>query len=283
MARSTHSKNDAAMGYLITEHARHLLAAGCSQVTIASRTRLLWHLHHYLDFGLAYASTTQIEAFLASFTARGRKRSTIACYAMHIRGFYRWADRAGQLDGDPTLTMKRPKPANFRPKPITWNQLVTALTRAQEPWRTVFALAYYEGLRAKEIAAIRRQDITETVLYIPNGKGGEPAAVPTHPYVWSLTSELPPGRLFPDATPKSISAGAIRQFKRLGLVDVHVHRLRHTYATDMLTAGADLRTVQECLRHASVATTQAYTYVTGERKRSAVVALPMPTGTPASF
>ena len=272
---------DSTMGYLIEEHARHLLAAGCSQITVASRTRLLWHLHHYLEFGLAYASTTQIEAFLASFIARGRTRSTLRTYDMHIRGFYRWADRAGQLDGDPTLTMKRPKPPSFRPKPLTETQLRTALTQADAPWHTVFALAYFEGLRAMEIAAIERQDIAEDMLYIPNGKGGEPAAVPTHPYVWSLTSALPPGRLFPNATPKSISAGAVREFKRLGLVDVHVHRLRHTYATDMLTAGADLRTVQECLRHSSVATTQAYTYVTGERKRSAVVALPVPVKAPA--
>jgi len=271
------------MGYLIDEHADHLRSGGCSPVTIDSRVRLLWRLHHHLDQGLAFASTTQIEAFLAACTRRGCGRSTVVTYSMHFRGFYRWADHAGYLDGDPTLAMKRPKPPKFSPKPITWGQLMTALTGATEPWCTVFALAYYEGLRAKEIAAIRRQDITEDVLYIPNGKGGEPGAVPTHPYIWSLTCALPPGRLFPTATPRSISAGAIRQFKRLGLLDVHVHRLRHTYATDMLAAGADLRAVQECLRHASVATTQAYTFVTGDRKRAAVVALPVPTRTPADL
>jgi len=277
------SNHTATMGYLIDEHADHLRAAGCSPVTVDSRTRLLRCLHNYLDKGLAFASTTQLEAYLSDLVRRGRSRSTIATYAMHMRGFYRWADHAGWLDGDPTLTMKRPKPAKFSPKPITWTQLVLALTGAPEPWHTVFALAYYEGLRAKEIARCCREDVTEDVLYVPNGKGGDPATVPTHPYVWSLTSPLPPGRLFPAATPQSISQGAIRQFKRLGLVDVHVHRLRHSYATDMLAAGADLRTVQECLRHASVATTQAYTYVTNGRKRAAVVALPVPARTPADL
>lgn len=268
--------NDATMGYFIAEHVAHLRAAGCSPITVDSRVRLLWRLHHYLDHGLLYAATAQIEAFLAGLTACGRSRSTIATYAMHFRGFFRWADHAGYLDGDPTLTMKRTKPARFAPKPCTARQIRVALTEAPEPWHTAYALAYYEGFRAKEVASCCREHVTEEVTYIPDGKGGEPAVVPTHPYVWSLVSTRPDGRLFPDATPSRISQGAIRQFKRLGLHGVHLHRLRHSYATDMLAAGADLRTVQECLRHASVATTQAYTEVTSERKRSAVVALAVP-------
>lgn len=261
------------MGYLIDEHASHLRAAGCSPLTVDSRTKLLRRLHNYLDHGLGFASTAQIEAFLAACADRGCGQSCIANYSMHFRGFFRWADRAGYLDGDPTLTMKRPKPARFAPKPVSRAQLEIALSQSTEPWHTVFALAYFEGLRAKEIANCRREHITEEVVYVPDGKGGEPGVIPTHPYVWALISPRPRGRLFPTATPKRISAGAVRQFKRLGLVDVHVHRLRHTYATDMLIAGADLRTVQECLRHSSVATTQAYTSVTSERKRSAVLAL----------
>jgi integrase/recombinase XerD len=268
--------HDAAMGYLIAEHARHLLAAGCSQVTIDSRTRLLWHLHDHLEYGLAFAATTQIEAFLASFAARGRKRATIANYTMHLKGFYRWADLAGHLDGNPTLTMRQPRPPKPSPKPVTHAELEAALTRAPEPWRTAFALAYYEGLRAMEIAACYREYVTPDWLYVPNGKGGEPAAVPTHPYVWALIAPRPPGRLFPTATPKTISMGAIREFRRLGLTGVHIHRLRHTYATDLIEAGVDLRTVQECLRHASVATTQAYISVTSERKRAAVQLLATP-------
>jgi len=283
MAMHALSDKTATMGYLIDEHADHLRAEGCSQTTVDSRVRLLRCLHNHLDDGLAFASTTQIEAFFSDLVRRGRKRNTIINYWTHARGFFKWADLAGYLDGDPTLTMKRPKTPPFRPKPLTPGQLAIALSRAAEPWRTVFALAYFEGLRAMEIAACCREHITEDTLYIPNGKGGDPGAVPTHPYIWSLVESLPAGRLFPGATPNYISRGAIRQFKRLGLADGHVHRLRHSFATDMLNAGADLRTVQDNLRHASVATTQAYTYVTSERKRAAVAALPVPLGTPADL
>jgi integrase len=267
------------MGYLIDEHADHLRSAGCSQTTVDSRVRLLRCLHAYLDDGLAFASTAQLEAYLSDLTRRGRRRSTIRNYSAHLHGFYQWADSVGYLDGDPTLTMKRPKPVKPMPKRISAEQLEVALTRAAEPWLLAFALAYYEGLRAMEIAACEREHVTPDWLYVPNGKGGEPAAVPTHPYVWELISPRPPGRLFPTATPRLISQGAIRQFKRLGLVGVHIHRLRHTYATDLIEAGTDIRTVQECLRHASLVSTQAYVSVTSERKRAAVVAL----ATPASL
>ena len=283
MAMRATRDQTAAMGYLIDEHADHLRAAGCSKITVDSRTRLLRCLHNYLPGGIAFAKTTQLEAYLSDLVRRGRGRSTIATYSMHIRGFYKWADLAGYLDGDPTLSMKRPKPGKFSPKPVTAHQLEIALSQAGEPWLTVFALAYFEGFRAKEIAECCREHVTEEVIYIPDGKGGDPAVLPTHPYIWSLVSARPEGPLFPGATPAAISQGAIRQFKRLGLVGVHVHRLRHTYATDMLAAGADIRTVQENLRHASLVSTQAYTEVTSERKRAAVVALPVPTKTPADL
>jgi len=267
---------DSAMAYLIDEHADHLRSAGCSQTTVDCRVRLLRCLHDYLPAGLAFAKTAQLETYLSDLVRRGRRRSTIANYSMHLRGFYVWADRVGYLDGNPTLTMKPPKPIRPTPKRITAAELEIALTRAAEPWRTAFALAYFEGLRAMEIASCEREHVTAEWLYVPNGKGGDPAMVPTHPYVWSLIAPRPSGRLFPTATPRSISAGAIRAFQRLGLMGVHIHRLRHTYAINLLEAGADLRTVQECLRHASVVSTQAYTHVTGDRKRAAVAALPAP-------
>jgi len=279
---ATRNQN-AAMGYLIDEHADHLRSAGCSQATVHSRIRLLRCLHDYLDDGLAFASTAQLEAFLSDLVRRGRKRNTIVNYWTHMKGFFHWGDLAGYLDGDPTLTMKRPKTPKFSPKPLAPAQLEIALTRAPNPWHAVFALAYYEGLRAGEIAQCRREDITEENVYVPHGKGGEAAAVPTHPYIWALLSAWAPGPLFPNATPQRISHGAIRQFRRLGLIGVHVHRLRHSFATDMLIAGADLRVVQDNMRHASVVSTAAYTQVTSQRKRAAVVALHQPTRTPADL
>lgn len=272
------------MSELIGEHAKHLRAAGRSELTVIKRSEILWRLHHHLEHGLAFASTAGIEAFLDELRRAGRSRATIYNYAMHFRGFFAWADRAGELDGDPTLTMTRPKPGPFRPKPCTAEQIRIAFGRVPEPWHTIFALAYYQGMRAAEIARCRRDDVTATVTYITSAKGGDPATVPTHPYVWQLVRGRPAGPLFRTrrgpANPRWVSYGAIKVFRRIGLDGVHLHRLRHSFATDLLNAGADLRVVQECLRHASVATTQAYTEVTDARKRAAIAALPV-VGTPA--
>ena len=283
---STTSDDIAAMSQLIEEYETHLRAAGRAEATIVKRVEILWRLHHHLRLGLRFATTAGIEAFIADLQRKGRKAWTIYGYDGHIRQFFAWADLVGALDGDPTLHMPRPKPGKFRPRPMSPMQVQVALAEVPEPWHTMFCLAYYEGLRASEIASCHREDITADTTYIRRAKGGERSSVPTHPEVWGLIKDRPPGPLFTTPhgkkpTGRWVSAGTRRHLHRIGLRDCHLHRLRHSLATQLLERGHDLRTVQEILRHASVATTQAYTDVTDERKRAAIVSLPS-VGTPAS-
>src|SRR5262245_35368203 len=142
------------MSDLIDEHAQFLRAASRSELTIASRVRLLWVLHRQLEHGLALASTSELNAFLAApgRAGRKRKRATLATYAMHIREFFRWADAAGRLYGDPSVQMAHPEPPQFKPRPCTPEARDLVLSAAPEPWRTAFTLAYYAGMRAGEIA-----------------------------------------------------------------------------------------------------------------------------------
>lgn len=275
----------AAMGYLLLEeYEAHLQASNRSSGTIRSRLRILERLNEHLTLGLVFARTAEIEAFLSALHRKGRGRWTISSYYNHIRQFFGWADTAGKLDGDPTLLMRKPKPGRFAPKPLVREEVELAFT-SPEPYLTMFALAYYEGLRAKEIAACSREDFTEEHTYI-HGKGGDPEVVITHPAVWELIRDRPPGRLFATGERGGhvdahwVSQGARRQFTRLGLKGRHIHQLRHSYATEQLVAGVDIRTVQENLRHKSVNTTAAYTQVTAERRRAAVLSLPV-VGTPA--
>lgn len=269
--------------YLTEEYAEHMRAGGFSERTIEARIRLLERLHEHLSMGLAYAATAEIEGFLSVLRVAGRKRWTLITYGEHIRMFYGWADAAGRLDGDPTLEMKRPRQPDFAPQPLDRATVALALT-APEPWGMVIALSYYEGMRAKEVAGCRREHITERRTYIPDGKGGDSEVVPTHPYVWGLVRELGPGPLIAIPSvkpPRWVSQGAIRVLKRLGVVDGHLHQLRHSFATHLLEDGADLRVVQELMRHKSVQTTQGYTQVTEKRLWDAVHNLPT-FGAPAS-
>jgi integrase/recombinase XerC len=276
------SEHDPTMGYLIDEHLDPLRAGAASPRTIQSRGELLRRLHAELPLGLAYAATDQLDRWLAR---EGWSRWTRKTYAMHIRSFYRWATARGDLDGDPSINMARQRSPRLMPNPVTDAELARALASG-EPWYTVCLLAAYAGLRASEIADCRREHITVRAVLVPNGKGGDPATVPTHPLIWSAVRHRPDGPLIVDAdgdpvTGIWISRNARRHFIRVGLLKVRPHRLRHWHATALLESGADLRTVQDCMRHASPVSTAGYAKVTESRRAEAVARLPHLTGTPA--
>lgn len=144
-------------------------------------------------------------------------------------------------------------------------------------------LAALAGLRVHEIAKVRGDDFdlergTLTVV----GKGNKRATIPLHPILLDLVPTMPAGYWFthwesPDEpiAGKSCGQAISRAMARAG-VAATAHQLRHWYGTSLLESGADLRTVQELMRHESLATTQVYTRVTSERRRAAIHALNLP-------
>lgn len=267
---------------MIAEHLAHLRAAGRADTTVAMREYLLWRLHHHLPQGLAFAATVEIEDFLAKLREAGRKKATILAYRSAARQLFMWADAVGWIDGDPTINLAKPSRPKLKPRPCTSETLATALT-APEPWLTIYTLAYFQGLRCKEIAGAKREHVTAESTFIPDAKGGDPASVPTHPRVWELVRDRPPGYLVlsikrrEPVTAHWVSHTARAWLSRRGM-PASAHRLRHRFATDLLEAGCDVRTLQELLRHATLAMTQAYAEVTSERKRAAISLLGTPAG-----
>jgi integrase len=265
---------------LIGLHLAHLAAGGVPTSTIQSRRELLTRLNRDLPYGLAFAATEHIEAWLANHTSQGRAQNTLAIYGYHVRSFYSWACESGYLDGNPVTTIRWAKSRRGLPQPITEDELARVLTVA-EPLRTAVILAAFAGLRRAEIAAARREHITEHIIVVPRGKGGAAGTVPTHGYVWNHVRERPTGLLVLDrygkpVTPTWLGQRARYAFDALGLPGVRLHRLRHRYGTLIQQLYGDLRVTQECLRHVSVNSTQGYTLVTGERRAAAVSNLPVP-------
>lgn len=263
------------MSYLIGLHTEHLKARGASPHTIAKREAVLQSLHDTLPYGLAYAATEQIEAWMAN---PGWSRWTRSTYDNHIRMFYRWATRAGHLDGDPLGGTDRPKRPRCVPNPAADSEVAVILD-APEPLGTIGVLAAYEGMRAGEIARARREHISEENTLIPIGKGGDPGIVPTHPLVWERLRNRPRGPLIVDRRGNAVDGHWIsqtvrRRLDRLGLDDLHTHMLRHWFGTEIQRAQGNIRVTQECLRHASVASTEIYTKVISAQREVAIRSLP---------
>jgi integrase len=271
------------MSDLIEPHLRHLRSRGFSEKTIGDRRKVLRRLDAELPLGIEEALVSELEEWLAKFTTNQTK----ATFYGHIVGFYRWAcdDDDPYLDANPAASLRRPKVSPGVPNPVTDEELDNILGQVVEPFRTWLTLAAYAGLRPVEIAHLERQDVTEDTLTVRNGKGGKNAILPTHPLIWAVVKDLPPGRIAihqgrtVEAIDISRSVG--QYLRKLGVYGVGCRRLRHWFATTALNQCDNLRLVQELMRHASPATTAVYTLITDGQRRSAVRALPV-LGAPAS-
>lgn len=271
---------------LVDLHIRHLRAR-YSKHTIEKRTHVLRLLSHRLPFGLVFAATEQLEAWLSDLLDSGFSESTIYTYHYHMVQFFRWATRAGYLDGDPSAEIPQPRQPKALPNPVSEDDLQRML-ELPEPIATAAVLAGFEGMRVSEIAACRREHITEEMVLIPRGKGGKPGTVPTHPFTWQWVRERPEGLLVTNRRGQEVSGHWISvtaryHLDKIGLRHVHMHRGRHRFGTLVQTLGGDIRVTQECMRHSNIASTMGYTLITGTQRAAAVAALPVPMGTPASL
>ncbi len=225
-----------------------------------------------------------------------------------LRTFYKFLIRNGVLGGSPVKNLALPKPARRLPKYLTRQQILDLLaapaklletqTQRKGPGRPISAAVclrdvavletiYSCGLRVSELCGLRAEDIdwTEQLVRV-RGKGkkerlvpiGEPALRAIQNY-WRMLKQPPSGAspVFFADTKKAAPLQPVQLSRRLkqylviaGLdPGLTPHKLRHSYATHLLDAGADLRSVQELLGHAHLITTQVYTHVTTERLKKA--------------
>lgn len=229
---------------------------------------------------------------------RGDARSTLARRTAAIRSFFAWAVEAGVVAQDPSLRLVAPQRGRTLPAVATAPAVaemlegIAAVARGDDPLplrdHAMLEVLYGAGIRVSELCGLDRGDIdlergTARVL----GKGSKERVVPFGaPARRALDAYLERGRaglvsgadtdaLFLGARGGRISPRAVyavvshRLAPTLGVERVGPHALRHSAATHLLDGGADLRTVQEILGHASLGTTQIYTHVSSERLRAA--------------
>lgn len=256
-------------------------AANLSTRTIRDRAQTLRALEKYT--GKSCLEVTQLE--LVAYMARDVAPATRSTYATIFRVFYRWAEQQGLIEKSPMEGAPVPRRPKYAPRPVENIQLSRVLAAcSRRSTRAMVLLAALAGLRVHEIAKIRGDDVDlerRTITVV--GKGNKRAVIPLHPVLVDLAQQMPDvGYWFtpwdrPDEPINAKSCGqAISRAMRRAGVDATAHQLRHWYGTSLLESGADLRTVQELMRHESLATTQIYTRVTSERRRAAIDGLTLP-------
>lgn len=237
---------------------------------------------------LARLRQSDMRAFAASERGRGLGARSLARRMSGVRSFLRWiSDREG-LDLSAALSTRSPKYSRSLPRPLTPLQAQDTLDRVADhatPWvgardLAVLTLLWGSGLRISEALALEGADWPFPEGLIIRGKGGRERQVPVLPVArdaiatylrlcpWGHRTDAPlfrgirGGRLTASAV-----EGAMRQARAaIGLpASATPHALRHSFATHLLSAGGDLRTIQELLGHASLSTTQVYTGVDDAR------------------
>jgi integrase/recombinase XerD len=268
------------MSDLVATYGKYLTASGYSTVTVDDRLRFLTWADQRLPWGLDEASSDEWVDLLGDTTWERWTRRT---YDTHARTYYAWAVHHGYLGLNPLADLRRPPPGESNPDPVTDDELRTALNCPDEPWRTAAMLGALAGLRAGEMARLERKHVTDERILV-HGKGGRSRWIPTHAQLWDSIRNRPAGPVLHwpcGRVVKDLTGSQHNHWRRIGLPDVHLHRFRHYFATQLLRAGVDLRTVQELLGHASIATTQFYTAVASDQRRTAISRLTLPGTGPA--
>jgi integrase/recombinase XerC len=283
----------------LDEFARHLrLERGRSPHTIRAYvgdiTGLLRHLATQPTPELSALDLGTLRTWLAQQRLAGAGRSTLARRAAAARTFTAWATRTGRLPADPGARLASPRPHHALPAVLREGQARAVLGAAEsgsaqdDPVALrdllVLELLYATGVRVSELCGADVDDVDQlrrtlrvlgkgdkqrTVVFgVPAGRvldrwldHGRPAlAVSASPP--ALVLGVRGGRLDP-----RVARGIVHTAMAAvpGTPDVGPHGLRHSAATHLLEGGADLRSVQELLGHATLSTTQLYTHVTVDR------------------
>ena len=236
---------------------------------------------------------------IRALSRRGLAPGTIARRLSTIRVLSRWLLATGRVEHDPSALIEAPARWRRLPgvlTPSSMRRLLEAPGPPETPgpgpelWRrdrAILELLYASGLRASELCALELSSMIEPLRALRiTGKGGrqrlvplgEPAESALNVYLNGCRRTLVEaniargepgrdgGRVFLSKSGRPLDRVRVWQLvsgwaRRAGIGHVHPHQLRHSFATDLLAGGADLRAVQELLGHADITTTQIYTHV----------------------
>ena len=232
-------------------------------------------------------------AYMLNLKERNYAATTIARKVAATRSFFSFLKSEGIIKIDPTENMSSPSVGKSLPKPITISQVRQLLeqpaksnTLEARRDKAMLELLYASGMRISELVSLNLGDVNTTEGYVRCfGKGNKERIVPIYEQAARLvkeyTEETRPKlahkkdgvALFLNPRGDRLTRQGfwqkLKEYAKSAGLDAKIspHTLRHSFATHMLSGGADLRAVQELLGHANISTTQVYTHLTSEHVR----------------
>ncbi|WP_415629955.1 tyrosine recombinase XerC [Nocardioides dubius] len=294
-----------AFAQVLAAYERHLLSerdltSHTVRAYLGDLTSLLEHAQRLGVDDLAELDLTVLRSWLAKQKTLGKARTTMARRATAARVFTAWLCRTGRIPSDPGAALLSPKMAKTLPPVLRADEARALLEPAPAPDEreesapvalrddAILELLYATGMRVGELCGLDLDDLDfDRRVVRVFGKGRKERTIPFGvPASEALRGWLALGRpelraegsgaaLFLGVRGGRIDQRAVRSLvhRRMrevpGAPDIGPHGLRHSAATHLLEGGADLRSVQEVLGHASLATTQLYTHISSERLRAA--------------
>jgi integrase/recombinase XerC len=289
---------------LIAAFTRHLeveraLSVHTIRAYLGDLESLVTHLEAIGVSDISQLELVHLRSWLANQQVKGGARTTLSRRAVSVRLFVKWAVKSKYLAKDVAATLATPKGHRTLPEvldvadaKVAMDSLATRAAEEETPISlrdvAMVELLYATGARVAELCGLDLSDIDydrQTIRVL--GKGNKERSIPLgNPAMKALNVWLKEGR---DSIKNSLSGNAVflgARGKRIdqrtvrtvvynalqaieGIERMGPHALRHSAATHLLEGGADLRTVQEILGHASLATTQIYTHVSTERLQKA--------------
>lgn len=261
---------------------------GLSQNTIDLRNRQLRSYEREVG-PLPQATEDKIEVWLderAKKDGNPISDKTRSGYLTTLSAFFKFAKKKKHLDFNPVEDIDRPKVHNGLPNPIPEADLARAIegvekssSRDKAMLKCWIVFEAYGGMRCQEVAFLSREDIKADIgqVHIRFGKGGKERNVPLHPKMAAALAEYkapkPTGRLWPNATPSTVSQRINRYYHGIGITHT-AHKNRHRAGSQVHElSGGSLLVVQNFLGHSDPKTSAIYAKLNDELVSSAVLAM----------
>jgi site-specific recombinase XerD len=236
---------------------------------------------NYNVFGERFIHTLKPEELERYYFSKDYKPNTVRILLNCLIKTYDYAVEKNYLPDNPIKGVKRLKMEESLPKYVDFKVIKNLLTHMEGNVRDYYNILAYSGLRPSEARLLKVEDIKGEFIMVPRSKTGKFRAIPIHENIRLVLKRLCKGKnlseyLFINKDGKPYTRGGFQKtlkyaIKKAGIKEhVSPHRFRHSFATELLRKGVDLKTVQELLGHSTISTTEIYARVLPETLKTKI-------------